>query len=111
MPSDIFQGIFQSQEQRIKVGSLPDFDLCSPIRMDAFYRTILTAVGTALVLGPISVPCLLSRHPILTVYASTLVFSIFCAVFTKASRDQVFMATGGYCALQVMVSLLGPRMT
>lgn len=66
--------------------------------------------GTAIVLGPISAPSFFSRNPILTIYVSTLGFSIFCAVFTKASRDQVFVATGAYCALQVMVMLLGSRM-
>ena len=76
--------------------------------MDAFYRAVLTAVGTAIVLGPISVPGLLSRHPVLTIYVSTLAFSMFCAVFTKTSREQVFAATGGYCGLQLMVMLLFP---
>ncbi len=41
----------------------------------------------------------------LIIYASTLGFSIFCAIFTKASRDQVFAAMGAYCALQMVMSL------
>lgn len=103
-------GIFRSREQRIKTSSLHHVVLLSPIRIDAIYRAILTMVGTAIVLGPISAPSLLSRNPILTIYASTIGFSIFCAIFTKASRDPVFVATGGYCALQVMVMLLGSPM-
>lgn len=110
MHSDNSQGIFQSREQRIKTGSLHFLHIMSPTRSDAFYRAILTVIGTAIVLGPISCPSLLSWNPILIIYASTLGFSIFCAVFTKASRDQVFGATGGYCALQVMVMLLGPHL-
>ncbi|CAF9906334.1 MAG: hypothetical protein ALECFALPRED_002202 [Alectoria fallacina] len=106
----LFTGIFQSRERRIKTGSLHFLHIMSPTRSDAFYRAILTVIGTAIVLGPISYPSLLSRNPILTIYASTLGFSIFCAVFTKASRDQVFAATGGYCALQVIVMLLGPHL-
>ena len=78
--------------------------------MDAFYRAMIAVVGAAIVLGPISIPSLLARSPILTIYASTLGFPIFCAIFTNASRDQVFAATGGYCALQMIVMLLGPRM-
>lgn len=107
MPSDNSQGIFQSRERRIKSGSLPYTRIYSPTRIDALYRTILTLAGTAIVLGPISVAGLLSRNLVLTIYTSTLGFSIFCAVFTKASRGQVFAATGGYCALQVIVMLLG----
>ncbi|CAD6583884.1 MAG: hypothetical protein ASARMPRED_001538 [Alectoria sarmentosa] len=106
----LFTSIFRSRERRITTGALPFLHIMSPTRSDAFYRAILTVIGTAIVLGPISYPSLLSRNPILTIYASTLGFSIFCAVFTKASRDQVFAATGGYCALQVMVMLLGPHL-
>lgn len=104
------QGIFQSREQRIKTGSMSDLCIYSPLRMDAFYRAILMIVGTAIVLGPMAVPSLLSRNPILMICAFTLSFSMFCATLTKASRDQVFAATGGYCALQTMVVLLGPHM-
>ena len=110
IPSDTSQGIFQSRERRIKTGPNPDIFIYSPVRMDAFYRATLTVIGTGVVLGPISVPKLLSRNPMLTIYASTQGFSMVCAVFTKTKRDQVFAATGGYCALQVMAMLLGPLM-
>ncbi|KAF6237557.1 hypothetical protein HO173_004447 [Letharia columbiana] len=106
----LFNGVFQSRERRIKTGPNPDIFIYSPVRMDAFYRATLTVIGTGIVLGPISVPKLLSRNPMLTIYASTQGFSMFCAVFTKTKRDQVFAATGGYCALQVMAMLLGPLM-
>lgn len=110
MPSVTFQGIFQSREQRLKIGSIPDPYLYSPIQIDAFYRAIIGVVGAAIVLGPVSIPSLLARSPVLTIFASTLGFSMFCTTFTNASKDQVFAAAGGYCALQTIVMLLGPRM-
>ena len=105
--SDTAQGIFQSREQRIKSGSCA-LDIYSPTQTDAFYRSMLTDFGTAIVLGPMSVPSLRSWNPMLTIYASIPGFSIFCAIFTKALRDELFAATGGYCALQ-MVMILGPQ--
>jgi len=45
------------------------------------------------------------RREILTIFGSTLVFSMAVSILTKAKRQEVFTATAAYCA--VLVVFLG----
>lgn len=43
-----------------------------------------------------------SRYQIATMFVATLVFSTSCSIFTKAGRQEVYVAPTAYCAMLVV---------
>ncbi|KAL8654573.1 MAG: hypothetical protein Q9210_001419 [Variospora velana] len=106
---------FRDPYRRKKSGKM-DISLLSPKRFEIFMRTIFVILTTILFLAPVLLLLRLQpeyveeiRHKqnlqLVSVLAFTLIFSAACSIFTKAKRQEIFMATGAYCA--VLVVFLG----
>ncbi|KAL9021936.1 MAG: hypothetical protein Q9185_000807 [Variospora sp. 1 TL-2023] len=107
--------IFRDPYRRKKAGKM-NITLLSPKRFEIFMRTIFVILTTILFLAPVFLLLKLQpeyveevRHKqklqLVTVLTFTLIFSTACSIFTKAKRQEIFMATGAYCA--VLVVFLG----
>ena len=109
------QKLFRTQEQKVKTGDEALY-LVSLERLDNVLRTMVTISAAALLLVPVYVLLKLkptevsqiernSNYQILTIFISTMIFSISCSIFTQAKKQEVFTATAAYAA--VLVVFLG----
>lgn len=107
--------LFRTQEQKIKTGDEALY-LVSLERLDNVLRTIVTISAAVLLLVPVYVLLKLkstemsqiegnSNYQILTIFISTMIFSVSCSIFTQAKKQEVFTATAAYSA--VLVVFLG----
>ncbi|KAL8762771.1 MAG: hypothetical protein Q9184_001311 [Pyrenodesmia sp. 2 TL-2023] len=106
---------FRDAELKKKTGSI-QVNLLSPRRLEIFVRTVFTILTAVLFLVPVLAMLELqpshadqARHAeymqLAIVFVFTILFSASCSTFTKAKRQEVFTATGAYCA--VLVVFLG----
>ena len=109
------QKLFRTQEQKIKTGDEALY-LVSLERLDNVVRTVVTISAAALLLVPVYVLLKLkptemsqiernSNYQILTIFISTMIFSVSCSIFTQAKKQEVFTATAAYSV--VLVVFLG----
>ncbi|KAI4146277.1 MAG: hypothetical protein L6R39_003517 [Caloplaca ligustica] len=107
--------LFRDRHLKKKTGNV-DVALLSPRRLEIFVRTVFTILTAVLFLLPVLALLRLqpthadeARHAaylqLAVVFVFTLLFSASCSIFTKAKRQEVFTATGAYCA--VLVVFLG----
>ena len=111
------QAILSNKEQKTKAGT-EDLQLTSSHPVEVFISILLPFLASCLLVIPISV--LVKLQPtslaevatkndwqILTVFLSTLLFSVSCSVLSKGEhrREVVFTATAAYSA--VLVIFLG----
>ena len=84
--------------------------------MEVFLGAIFVVLTTILFLIPVLIMLRLQPNhqdeahrkeylQLVTILVFTLIFSASCSIFTKAKRQEVFVATGAYCA--VLVVFLG----
>lgn len=104
--------VFRNKEQAIMAGE-EHIQLLSPRRFDNLLRGILTIIAAALLLAPV---CILfelqhstqidirqtNTYQILTIFLFTLLFSASVSIFTRARRQEVFIATAAYCGVLVV---------
>lgn len=113
--ADPLQFIFRDGYRKERTGNVK-VTLLSQKRLEIFLRAIFVLLTTILFLVPVFILLRLQpsyqdevRHKenlqLVTILAFTLTFSASCSIFTKAKRQEVFMATGAYCA--VLVVFLG----
>ncbi|KAL8919093.1 MAG: hypothetical protein Q9208_006977 [Pyrenodesmia sp. 3 TL-2023] len=106
---------FRDTQLKKKTGNIR-VNLLSPRRLEVFVRTIFTILTAVLFLVPVLAMLELqpshahqARHAeymqLAIVLVFTILFSASCSIFTKAKRQEVFTATGAYCA--VLVVFLG----
>ena len=99
--------LFRTRAQRKKSGS-EDINLVSHRRFEAVVSILITVLATALLLAPITILYLMANRglpQIGVIFAFVLVFAACCALFTKATKQEIFMATAAYGA--VLVVFLG----
>ncbi|KAL8769159.1 MAG: hypothetical protein Q9209_004793 [Squamulea sp. 1 TL-2023] len=103
-PSSPSQFFFRTRTQKIISGQ-ENIHLLSASRLDTIRRMTITLIALAILLVPIGIlshlPPTHSRDQLLTTALAILIFSAFCALYTKAEGKEVFQATAVYAAMMV----------
>ena len=99
--------LFRTRSQRLRSGN-EDIDLVSHKRLNVIVSIFVTVIATALLLAPIAILYSMSNKglpQIAVIFAFVLLFATLCALSTRATKQETFMATAAYAA--VLVVFLG----